>query len=141
VLSETTPALTLVPVSNALTVLPDTLPVVACWKMAKRSFSTSLCSIEAVRAAATVTSNHISNSGCYGIALLTGGATFTNNIITSNGLNNCKGIFEAHVGISFDSHTNTVSGNTINGTVTGIEYVPAFRRHLRVKHLLQRAND
>jgi hypothetical protein len=78
-----------------------------------------------VYAKATVTSNHISNSACYSIQLFTGGATITGNIITSNGLNNCRGVYLPPVGISFGCHTNTVSGNIINGTATGIEFVPA----------------
>jgi hypothetical protein len=78
-----------------------------------------------VYAAATVMSNHISNSSCRGIRLLTGGATVTSNIITSNNLiNTCYGVPEAPVGIDFGCYTNTVSGNTINGTATGIELVP-----------------
>jgi hypothetical protein len=76
-----------------------------------------------VYGASTVTSNHISNSTYYGIRLLTGGATITSNIITSNGLN--EGGLEFPVGIGFGCFTNTVSGNAINGTATGIEFVPA----------------
>jgi hypothetical protein len=78
-----------------------------------------------VYGAATVTSNHISNSTCYGIRLLTEGATITSNIITSNGLNDGPCVLEAPVGIGFGCYMNTVSGNIINGTATGIEFVPA----------------
>jgi len=40
-------------------------------------------------------------------------------------INNCEGVPEAPVGINFGRHTNTVSGNTINGDATGIESVQA----------------
>jgi hypothetical protein len=64
----------------------------------------------------TITSNHISNGG-YGILFGagSGGSTVKSNIIT-----------QAGVGIEFDCiSTNTVSGNTINGATTGLDFVPA----------------
>jgi hypothetical protein len=67
-------------------------------------------------AAGTITSNHILNSGYYGIYFASNatGATVKSNIITGG-----------PVGIEFNCNANTVSGNTINSVTTGLGAVPA----------------
>ncbi len=65
-----------------------------------------------VNAAASVTSNHISNS-YYGISLSAPGATIQTNVIT-----------QGAKGIEFQCNTETVSGNTIDGTSTGFDEFP-----------------
>jgi hypothetical protein len=66
--------------------------------------------------AGTIASNHILNSGGYGIYFATGvtDATVKSNTITGGS-----------VGIEFNCTANTVSGNTINGVTTGLGSVPA----------------
>jgi hypothetical protein len=62
---------------------------------------------------AIVTSNHILNSGYYGIFAAAAGSTIKSNIITVGS-----------VGIEFNCHANTVSGNTLNNLATGLDSVP-----------------
>lgn len=66
--------------------------------------------------AVSIISNHISNSGNAGIYLdaRADGATIKTNTIT-----------QAPIGIEFNCHTDTVTGNTINGAPTGLDTVPA----------------
>jgi len=67
-------------------------------------------------AGSSVTSNHILNSLTDGISLVAGDATIKNNVIVQP---------SSGIGIEFNCNTDTVSGNTINGATTGMDFVPA----------------
>ena len=66
-----------------------------------------------VDVATTVASNHISNAAT-GILLAANGASIKSNLITNS-----------NIGMEFNCHTDTVTGNTVNGAPTGFNNVPA----------------
>jgi len=67
----------------------------------------------AVGTPGTVRSNQITNIGQDAIYVYADGATVRSNII-----------FQSNVGIEFNCHTGTVTGNTINGTAAGFDEFP-----------------
>jgi Right handed beta helix region len=78
-----------------------------------------------VVAPAKVTSNQIFNSSSSGITLSSAGIPFPST--TSNGAtvtNNT--LTRTEVGIDFQCHTATATGNTINGATTGLNQVLTF---------------